>query len=247
MDILCASQLQFGPRNHNGKLELTPRSSGTFREYFMMNQQDKAWIKPSQLLGPAGHFECSRRWKQYAQRMQFFKLLKILRGGINLNNAWKENIRDTTILVGQSQQSNNLAQAFLWNMIAIETLLAHPNDTYSKSLPERISAFIGWSSNWEIQNYQVRIEELYSERCKLVHDGKMELISKEDLLFSDHLILNALYNVVAHINLFKSKDDLIVFSEKIKADKILDIKTKVTPKTVIHWGQPNFKPEDLNI
>lgn len=150
---------------------------------------------------------------------------------------WRDTIERTVILVGQAQNSNDLAFCFLKNMIAIEMLLTDANDKYSTILPERIEAFIGWVGYWQTDDYKKRIEALYIKRCKLVHDGNTSNIKPEDILFSDDLIFNILHNIIRNIRLFPTKDSLIKYSDKVKAEKLLGIKSKVQPKTLEHFNR----------
>ena len=115
-------------------------------------------------------------------------------------------------------------------MIALEILLTEQGDRYTKILPERVEAFLGWIGFWEQNNFGERIKEVYRLRCGYVHDGKIEGITKKDLLFTDDLLFNIMFNLCNLSSLFESKKSIIEFSEKVKAEHILGIISKVRSK-----------------
>jgi hypothetical protein len=184
------------------------------------------------------------RWLNFQENSFFFDFLRILRGQISISRSWKEEIRKAAILAGESQCSSDLPQAFLWNMIAIELLLTKQGDRYLDSLPERAEAFIGWTVDWKQNNYRELIKDLYRKRCQLVHSGNKSAIEVQDLLFSDEILLNVLTNIVKHPRLFKSKDDVITFSEKVKAEYVLGINPRTRPKT-LRFSRPTYDSTDL--
>jgi len=147
-------------------------------------------------------------------------------------------------MVGQSQCSNDLAQAFLWNMIVLEMLLTERGDKYPEILPKRIEAFLGWVGYWSVDNYEQRIKDVYKKRCRFVHDGNRDQIEVSDLLFTDDLLLNLLANLVTHPKVFSSKDDVIKFADKVEAEHTLGINTKVRPKTLRFFSH-SYTDEDL--
>ncbi len=176
-------------------------------------------MAPNELIGYFDPLLIDKSWYDFHKEMYFIKLLDCIKNKNNLSDGWHKNICDAAILAGKSQSTNDIAQAFLLNMIAIETLLTGTNDSYSKALPKRVEAFIGWTTSWQSESYQKKISECYSKRCKYVHAGEAEQISVRDLLFSDIIISNVFYNIILNIKIFNCKQDIIEFSEKI--EKIL--------------------------
>lgn len=55
-------------------------------------------------------------------------------------------------------------------------------------------------------------------------------------MFTDHLLLNLLSNLVAFPRLFRSKDAVVEFSEKVEAERILGAKPRVRPKDLRFIG-----------
>jgi hypothetical protein len=125
-------------------------------------------------------------------------------------------------------------------MIAIESLLTKHGDKYSAELPNRIEAFLGWIDFWQNSNYADKIRKVYKKRCQYVHDGNPSNINVGDLLFVDTLLLNVLVNIIKHHNIFRSKQNLVDFANKVSAERLLGIvgkQSKVRPSTLVYIAQ----------
>jgi hypothetical protein len=113
-------------------------------------------------------------------------------------------------------------------------------DKLLDTLPKRAEAFLGWILYWEDEDYGGRIRDVYLKRNLLLHQGKRNNITEQDLAFTDHLLLNLLTDLVRHPKLFRSKEDVIAFSERVEAERVLGVKPKVRPKTFMFIRR--FKP-----
>ena len=141
-------------------------------------------------------------------------------------------MRKAAILVGKGLSTYDVPDAFLWNMIALESLLTRQGDKYVDAIPERIEAFMGWVGFWTERGYKGRIGEAYKVRCKMVHEGDVRGVTEELLLFTDDLMLNLLVNLTRHPKRFYSKDAVVAFADRVKAGDTLGLKWKVRPKTL---------------
>ena len=250
LSILALSQLGFGRRRHNACPSIAKESASGQSSFLLINNDNQSWTQPSNLTGKISELILEGRWKQYQDKYFLSHLLKIIRGEIRVANKWKQDITNAAILAGQSQSSSDLPQAFLWNMIALELLLTTQGDTYVERLPERAEAFIGWVTNWDDGDYDLKIRDVYAKRCKFVHDGNRDEITVEDVLFSDIILLNVLINIAKHPELFGSKEALIAFSNKVQAERVLGIngdmrvKSMVRPKS-LEFHRPIYSEEDM--
>jgi len=190
--ILAVSQLTYSSRSHNGVISLGMRSSSKLDLRLVVNLDEDIVSHQSQLVGPGGKLILSDQWKKSAKGRGFFSLLKIIRGEIDLNSSWLYDIRNASVLIGKSQQSSEVSTAFLYNMMALDTLLLSGQGKHKENLISRIQAFIGWSSMWDSDGYEQQIERLYKKRSDLVHDGKIDSVGMDSLLESDNLIFNVL-------------------------------------------------------
>ncbi len=233
LNILSLSQLGYGRRRNNAALTVSNEKRTGSLAYFMFQARDKSWVLENKVSGRFMVLTLDKNWKEYQKEFSFFyELISIMKGEKDISDGWRQDIVNAAILCGQSQSSSDLPQAFLWNMIAIETLLTHRGDSYSTELPKRVEAFIGWTNNWKVENYHKRISDIYKKRSAFVHAGKTNDIDIHDLLFTDNLLVNIFYNILKHISLFSCKKSLIDFSKKVEAEYLLGIKSKVRPKTI---------------
>lgn len=244
LDILALSQLGYNKRRFNARLSASNENfSGNFKRV-MINVVTKAMNVGWQLQGKHNTLDLDSRWQNYQRSMFFMKLLSVLRGDCSVSEGWRKDIRNAAILAGQSQASSDLANAFLWNMISLETLLTSYGDSYSSMLPKRVEAFIGWSTKWSVDEYHDKIVDVYKKRCAMVHAGRRDEIQISDLLFTDDILLNVLANVINNIDLFRTKEDLIKFSERVQAEQVLGVKGKVQPKKLTFISR-NYQSADL--
>lgn len=193
-------------------------------------------------------FILNKEWRDFHKNFFFFKLCKILfpndEKGKKLDNSWKETILRAAVIIGKSIQSRDLSSCFIWNMIVVEMLLTMQGDKYTDALPKRVEAFVGWVKGFEDTKNNEVINDLYKKRCAFVHDGNTAKIEIKDLLFLDDLVFNLFLNIANHINIFPNKKAIVSFSEKIQAEKLLGIKSKMIPKTFKfmkrHWDEDDF-------
>ena len=247
LNILALSELGWSKR-HQHSLPMIHSFHDVGRyQYIVIDNNQPRHFPGWALYGNISEFVIDNRWERYHKQGFFFKLLKIINNEKEINNTWKKNIIRASIMAGQSQSSKDLVQAFLYNMIVLESLLTKQGDKYTDVLPKRIESFIGWVGYWDTENYEKRINEIYSIRCKVVHDCNSSDLSIEHLLFSDDLVLNVFDNIINHIDYFKTKEELILFSDKIEAEHFLGIKSKTRPKTLrsIHRTYTNKDKESI--
>lgn len=245
LEILSVSQLGYSKRRFNSHPSIYAGSVSNL-SYLCMNTKNDTALLNNQLVGKIGDLDLDERWSTWQKDIFFTKLIKIIRNEIVVNSSWRDNLYRASRLIGQSITTNNLAQAFLLNMIAIESLLTRQGDKYTEVLPKRIEAFIGWVGYWDVDNYKNKIKDVYLKRCQYVHDGNDSNIEIQDLLFTDDILLNILLNLIAHHNLFNSKEDVIEFTTKISAEHVLGIvgdKSKIRPKT-LRFLSNNYTDED---
>ncbi|SEO34928.1 hypothetical protein [Vreelandella aquamarina] len=232
LSIISLSQLGWGRRRNNACLTISSEKSTGHLHYLMINVIKKSWMMHSEWTGRHGDLWLDSRWHNYHKFSFFYELIEVLKGNIKISEGWKCDIKNAALLAGESQATSDLTHAFLWNMIAIETLLTHQGDSYSSALPKRVEAFIGWTTDWALNDYENKIKEVYRKRCVFVHAGRSDEILIEDLLFTDNILNNIFRNILKHMDIFKSKEDLIGFSLKVEAEHVLGIKSKIRPKTV---------------
>lgn len=241
--ILSLSQLGYSRRRINACLCISDEKRPGRLSYLMMNITRGSWSLRNKISGRFMDLVLDDRWKHFQRQFFFNSLLNILNGKIEVSSQWRCDIRNAAVLAGKSQSSTEIADAFLWNMIAIEALLTHQGDSYSKKLPKRVEAFIGWTTDWALDDYENKIRDVYKKRCALVHAGQFDAIGIDDLLFTDILLVNVFTNIMKHISYFRNKEELIKFATKVEAEHVLGIKPVVRPKT-LSFTKPIYSDRD---
>ncbi len=247
LEILSVSQLGYSRRRFNSYPSIYI-SSTTSISYLCLNLENDLFELSYQRIGKIGDLRLDEHWMKWQNDIFFTKLIKIFKNEIVVNSSWRGDLYRASRLIGQSITTNNLAQAFLANMIAIELLLTRQGDKYTEILPKRIEAFIGWIGYWEVDNYKEKIKGAYKKRSQYVHDGDESNILIQDLLLTDEILLNIMVNLVSHHEIFKSKDNVIDFTNKVAAEHVLGIignKSKIRPKTLsflsVSYTKDDFK------
>ncbi len=247
LEIISVSQLGFSKRRHNS-FPTIRRGSAKRIEYICLNSKNRLALSTVQISDKLHDLTLGPRWLKFQKSVFFIDLLRLLNKELDVSHGWRKNLQRAAQLIGQSMRTDNLAQAFLLNMIAIESLLTDSEAKYVDVLPKRIEAFIGWVGFWHVQNYESRIREVYRKRCSYVHDGNADDIEISDLLFTDDLLLNLLSNLIHHHKIFRSKSDVICFAQKVEAEHILGIDprmSKIRPRT-LQFMSPRYTNEDLS-
>lgn len=245
LSMLAASQLGYKKRRFGSCPAIKGQTLSSSQEYFIIDSDDARLTLGSQLFGKPDELILNDMWKEFHESAFFLELVKIINHKIEIANSWKEDLKRAAILVGQSQCSSDLPHAFLWNMIVLELLVTHQSNQLYEKLPSRIEAFLGWVGFWETENYSDRIKEIYKKRNLFVHQGKSDSVEIKDLLFADDIILNLLINLVKHHQLFQTKEDVVEFSRKVEAERILGVAPKVRPKTFQYFSR-RYSDEDYS-
>jgi len=229
--ILAASQLGYAKRHQTAAPAAAGERSPTGRSQLWIDA-NCTWTQPNRSFGPRGDLRLDEGWLEFQRKVLFLKLLRLLRGDVPVSKEWRQDLRRAAVLIGLSQMSTSVADAFLSNMIALELLLTRQGDTVGDMLPARAEALIGWSRHWIEDRFETKIRAAYQRRCRLVHQGDRDSPTREDLYFTDDLLLCLLANLVAHLNIFQSKDDVREFSYRVAAEKLLGAKPRVRPKSL---------------
>lgn len=244
--LFSASQLGFKKRRNSSFPVVGATKARQFVQ-LCINADGSGGIVSGRREGKFQDLVTNEFWVAFKREMFFGNLLRILHGHIKVADSWRDTLRRVALLVGQSQSSSDIAQAFLLNMIAIETILMEQQDKQKDALPERVEAFIGWIGYWHTSHYEERLRGTYAKRNRYVHNGAFDEIQIKDLLFIDDILLNILVNILSHPKIFPSKRSVIEFSQKVSAEKILDLRSRmpgVRPKTLIHVSR-NYSDADL--
>jgi len=226
INILALSQLGWSTRRFNRRIRIKTTDKRFFYRKISINKQDRGLTFGYKTTFNPVPFIIDKQWVDFHKRFFFFDLLKLIRGEIEISTKWRTTLHRISIFAGQSQNSNDFSSCFLWNVIALEMLLTDKGEKIADMLVKRSEYFLGWNEEWYKENYEKRIRDIYNKRCDFVHEGDQKYIQIEDLLFTDDLIFNILNNVLRCRNKIKSRKDIIDYSEKYEAEKLLNQKSK---------------------
>ncbi len=242
--LLASSQLSYIKRNDTNRFG-PPEEALRVIDSFLLISTNPQLIShriSSFLLSPVFQFELDALWKKNAQRAFLFPYQKII-SDTTIEQSWKKILTRSLTLVGQSILSKTLWEAFLFNMIAIETLLTNRGDKFPDAIIDRLITFFGWISNEQRQPWQGIVEKLYQKRCMMVHDGIFDTITANDVIESDRLVLNLLINLCKLTKYIKTKKDIFDWVEKYKAQRYLG--KKITRPKNMHFIRVNYSQDEI--
>ena len=126
----------------------------------------------------------------------------------NLAQSWRRQIASAASRLGKSFMSLDLPDAFLDDVIGLETLLTRRGERNGHRLSQRIKGMIGW--HWKAcrPDYEDEIRRIHKVRCDIVHDSDYSNLTVELLLEADMYLANSLLNVVRLPSLFPDKKTL---------------------------------------
>lgn len=182
--------------------------------YYNYDPREERIEKGGFLNGTIGSLIIDNRWYLWQKNNFFNKLNKIL-----INSQFKQNFRNriynALVLVGKGQITTERDMAFLYNMIAIETILCQRGDHYSTVLSERLKALYSGINNSN-ETFSAEIKILYDKRCKYVHDGDKNEITWQDVNKTEKIIFNLMNTVAQKPELFripKTIDDWVTIQK----------------------------------
>ncbi len=171
-------------------------------------------------------FQIDRNWKGFQKRHGWLKaFIVFLEGGQNVDAKWRSAVRRAAILFGESLQEADRSLAFLFNMMALDTILKEREERSREMFP-RLDAILGWSNvglrkPWFASS---DLKRLADRRNELVHEGESPRLSARDLILADELLGNLLLCVCQMGDRWPSRKDMIGFAERVSCRQKLRLK-----------------------
>lgn len=235
LDILAASQLYVRRRSQMAAIGLTGESHRGVNTHMLLNCKNLSLTATSSMVGRANTLCLDKSWTEVCRSHLFARLLKLTQESKTLKPHWKAELLRAAQLIGKGINSYDMATAFTWNMVALEVLLCRRNDHYSKEIPRRVEALLGWVANWGKSEIEQRLRNAYDLRCRVVHAGEHDAVAETDVEFTEHILFNVLNNLLRHPKLFPNKESLIQFADLLSAERLLGLKPRVRPKTLMYF------------
>lgn len=237
--LLSLSRCGYSRRRHRQIFGIDVQSARAWQSYvFLEKGTAPTSLGPLPLCG--GRLEGSytpffldKLWLDFHSKHGFlFSLLDILYGIQKkaVSSGWRERLERAALFAGRGWQTLDPVQAFLYNIFALETLLLESGGK-TEDLAKRVEAFLGWAGFWgQDEGFTKKVEDMHKVRHQIVHQADTSKFTLDHLLFSDDLVFNLFLNLVKHVRLFKTQEDVIDFCRKVEAERILGLKSSVRPR-----------------
>ena len=183
-----------------------------------------------------------KNWKESQADSFFGPMLRQLNSSVKLKKGRRDLMVNAARLIGRSCMTANLAQAFLWNMIAIETLLISHNDTAKDAFPKRMQAIAPMRRNWTDAEGKRIVGDLYQKRCKLVHEGFADTVQPEDVYLTDAILYNCMLNIINNPETLTCQNAVARFADYLAADQLAK-EEKFFKTTKRSWALINVAQE----
>src|SRR5690606_5762777 len=112
-------------------------------------------------------FELNKQWHDAMHGTRFIELFSAIDDPA-LEPSWRRQIRAGASMLGRSMMSLDLADAFLCNIIGLETLLTRRGERNGGRLAARIKGLTGWHLRNHRQGYEAEIMQIHNVRCDIV-------------------------------------------------------------------------------
>lgn len=159
-----------------------------------------------------------------------------------LSADWRRQIRSGAAMFGRSLMSLDLADAFLLDVIGLETLLTRQGERNGRRLYQRIKGMTGWHLRTARPKYEDEIRRIHDVRCEIVHDSDYSNLTIELLLQADMYLTNSLLNIVRLPAVFPDKAALAATLDSFAANENWPTDSSIP----FRWfGNPHFSQADL--
>ena len=238
--LLASSQFDRFKRTRKVKFGL-PDYNSLADELVMF---EKGTIRPNMKIVRT-HFSepycLDKLWKSQFAFHFFFDLMKMLKNK-RISPKWKYNIRSSAVLAGRSLFARDLWEAFLFDMVAIETLLARKGPHMKEQVVKNLTTLFGWLSSDREDYWLNVINRLYDRRADYARQCHTRQLTAKDLIDADMILSNLLKNLCV-LKRIHSKDDLFRLCDEVRARRSL--KMKLPEKPFISFCRNRYAPGDL--
>ncbi|WP_430453409.1 hypothetical protein [Rhodopirellula europaea] len=244
-EILAATGAFYGKRHHACGFTLKGYPSFTARNDRFFQLDGTAFCGNWNQHGYMHAFCLDEQWHQAVSQTGIIQLFSRL-SDTSLDLDWRWQIGSAAAMLGRSMMSLDRADAFLLNVIGLETLLTRQGERNGRKLAKRIKGLTGWHLKTANPDYENEIKSIHGTRCAIVHDSDYDDLTIEMLLRADSYLANGLLNVVTNPGLFPTKDELVRI-----ADDYADNENWPSDGTLsFKWfgnSNPSAKDLELNI
>jgi len=228
-ELLLLSSSRLGFRKRTRPFVVAPMGSqSVYDSDDIFIGKDVEWMRLNSTRVTADYLGIDRHFVTFQKELFFPRLMGIVADKYSHTKRWRDFLRGVALLAGKSQNSVELADAFLWNMVALDRLLLMKRESkrHNDAIVDRTKAFFGRCRFWTRQRMDEKIRNIYDKRCKLVHDGNRAAVNFSHLILSDEVLANLLIAIVHHQRHFGSKRSIMDFAERENAKETLGLKPR---------------------
>lgn len=170
--------------------------------------------------------ELDSQWSQYYKQMRLSRYFNFL-GDQDLSKKWKAVLWRAATLVGRSRHTESRAEAFLYQVFALEALLLNRGDTKRTTLSKRLAGLLYGHADAHV------VDWLYGIRSEVVHDGNYAAVTAQALHAADYYALNATWNAIVQSRHWKNKQEFLEYCsrrERMKRPPTAKMGLRVTSK-----------------
>lgn len=242
-EILAATAAFYSSRHHSCGFTLRgyPFATAKFDTFLDLNGTMVAgnWSQRGMLMP----FELDATWHNAISKRGIIDLFARLNDP-RLAPDWRRQIGSAAAMLGRSLMSLDLADAFLLDVIGLETLLTRQRERNGRVLAQRIKGMTGWHLRTHRPAYEAEIAQIHSIRCEIVHDSDYSNLTIESLLLADMYLANSLLNVVRLPAQFPDKATLANLTDAFAQNE-----NWPTDGTIpFRWfGNSTFRAQDLDL
>ena len=193
--ILASTNAFWGKRHHASGFTLKGYPSFTARNDRFIQTDGPAFCGSWSQQGFLHPFTLDAAWHTAITQSGIIELFNRITD-ITLPAEWRRQIKSGAAMLGRSMMSLELADAFLLNVIGLETLLTNQGERNARRLFQRIKGMTGWHLRTARPNYETEIRSIHGVRCEIVHDSDYSNLTVELLLQADLYLANSLLNIV---------------------------------------------------
>jgi hypothetical protein len=248
--ILASTAAFYGRRHHYSGFGLKGYPAFTARHDSFIQTDGKAFCSKWNRDGFLHAFVLDAAWHNAITQSGIIDLFTRV-VDTNLNAVWRRQIRSGAAMLGRSLMSLDLADAFLLNVIGLETLLTRKENPQTKRrerngtvLFKRIKGMTGWHLGSARPNYQNEIKMIHDVRCEIVHDSDYSNLTAELLLQADMYLANSLLNIVRLPAVFPDKDTLAATLDGFAANQNWPTDGSIP---FCWFGNAQFSPRELDL
>lgn len=196
------------------------------------------------LVGQPEDLQLDASWKGKRSWHFWWPLRSILFTNNKINSRYKGRLKRAAAVVGQSVFCDSVSEAFVLNVIALETLVCKRGESIGNQLLQVLWALHHWSANVDRANLADQLKDIYDLRSGIVHDGDLSGITVEHLSVSDSLLFNTFGNICRAR--FRSISQLSDFAKSVKAYETLGLKPRRLPKG-LQWLSSTFSKHSADL